>query len=123
MILILRGFLDWLTEVDRLFDYTEFPDNRKVKFVANRLKRGASLWWDRLREMRMREGRGPIQTWLRMKQLLRDRFLPSDYKQYIFDAYHRCTQGSKSVDEFTTEFLRLIERNKLSAIENQQAAR
>ena len=65
--------MDWLTEVGRFFDYTELPDNRKVKFVAYRLKRGASLWWDRLREMRMREGRGPIQTWLRMKQLLRDR--------------------------------------------------
>ena len=43
VILILRGFLDWLIEVDRFFDYTELPDDRKVKFVAYRLKGGASV--------------------------------------------------------------------------------
>ena len=42
---------------------------RKVKFVAYRLKRGVSIWWDRLREMRMREGCGPVQTWHKAKQL------------------------------------------------------
>ena len=51
----IEGFLDWLTEVDRFFDYTELPDDRKVKFVAYMLKGGASIWWDRLREIRMRE--------------------------------------------------------------------
>ena len=55
------GFLDWLIEVDMFFDYTELPDDKKVKFVAYRLKGGASVWWDILREMRMR-GCGPTQT-------------------------------------------------------------
>ena len=58
----IEGFLDWLTEVDRFFDYIEFPDDRKVKFVACKLKMGASIWWDKLREMRMREGHGSVQT-------------------------------------------------------------
>ena len=75
--------------------------------------------WDRLREMRMREGRGLVQTWRRMKQLLRGRFLPPDYEQYIFYAYQRCTQDSKSLNEYTAEFLRLEERNRLSKSETQ----
>ena len=76
----IEGFFDWLTVVDRLFEYTEFLEDRKVKFVAYKLKARASLWWDRLKEMTMRKGQGPIQTWSRMKQLLRGRFFPSDYE-------------------------------------------
>ena len=71
----------------------------------------------------MREGRGPVQTWRRMKQLLQGRFLSSDYEQYIFYAYQRCTQDSKSVNEYTVEFFRLEKRNQLSESENQLSTR
>ena len=76
----IERFLDWLIEVGRSFDYTELPDDRKVKFVAYLLKGGALVWWENLREMRMREGRGLVQTWPRMKHLLRGRFLPPNYE-------------------------------------------
>ena len=96
-----------MTEVDRFFEYTILPDDKNVKFVAYRLKGGASGWWDKLKEIRMREECGLVQTWRRMKQLLRGRFLPQDYKQYLFYAYQRCTHGSRRVNEYTTELLRL----------------
>ena len=40
----IEGFLDWFTEVDMSFDYTELLDDKKVKFVAYMLKWGASVW-------------------------------------------------------------------------------
>ena len=66
-------------------------EDKKSKCDTYMLKRGASLWWDRLKGMRMREGHGLVQTWRRMKQLLRGIFLPLNCEQYIFYAYHRCT--------------------------------
>ncbi|XP_010278719.1 PREDICTED: uncharacterized protein LOC104612828 [Nelumbo nucifera] len=100
----------------------EIPEEHRVKLVAFRLKGGASVWWKRMRETRIREGRGPIRTWRRMKQLIRGRFLPPNYEQYMFESYQRCAQGSRSVNEYTSEFLRLAERNQLSESDNQQAA-
>ena len=70
----------------------------------------------------MREGRGPVQTWRRMKQLLRGRFLPLDYEQYIFYTYQGCTHGSERVNEYTAKFFRLAKRNQLSKSENQPKA-
>ena len=34
----IEGFLNWLTEVNRFFDYIELPEERKVKFIIYRLK-------------------------------------------------------------------------------------
>ena len=38
--------LDWINEMDKLFDYDETDDERKVKFTVTRLKGHASLWWN-----------------------------------------------------------------------------
>ena len=58
----IERFFVWLTEVDRLFEYIEFPKEIKVKFVAYKLKGRTLVWWDRLMKMRMREGHGLFQT-------------------------------------------------------------
>ena len=39
----IEGFFDWLTEVDRLFEYIDFTKDRRVKFVAYKLKGRTSV--------------------------------------------------------------------------------
>ena len=62
-------------------------------------------------------------SWRRMKQLLWGRFLPPNYEQYIFESYQRCVQGTRSVHEYTIEFLILAKRNQLFESESQQTSR
>ena len=38
-------FLDWLNTVERVFKYKDVPEDKKVKLVALRLRKYASLWW------------------------------------------------------------------------------
>ena len=44
----LDEFLEWLHTVERIFDYKEVPEDKKVKLVALRLRKYASLWWTNL---------------------------------------------------------------------------
>ena len=41
-------FLDWLHTVKRVFEYKDIPDDKKVKLVALRLRKYASMWWANL---------------------------------------------------------------------------
>lgn len=40
--------LDWIFDMENLFEYENTLDNRKVKIVVTRLKGHASLWWEHL---------------------------------------------------------------------------
>ena len=53
----IEDFIDWLAEIDRFFEYMEIPQEKCVRLVACRLKGGASAWWERLQNRRLREGR------------------------------------------------------------------
>ncbi|GJW38288.1 reverse transcriptase domain-containing protein [Tanacetum coccineum] len=74
-------FLDWLRTVDCIFDLRDTPDPIKVKLVAIRLKKYASLWWDHVQNQRYREGKHRVESWDKMKRLMKKKFLLVTHKQ------------------------------------------
>jgi len=57
-------FLDWLQTVERIFEYKDISDDKKVKLVALKLRKYASIWWANLVATRVRKGKGKIRTWI-----------------------------------------------------------
>ncbi|XP_020700281.1 uncharacterized protein LOC110112409 [Dendrobium catenatum] len=119
----IEDYLDWERAVENFFEYMEINPERQVKYVACRLKGGASAWWQQVLQTRRKEGRGIVRSWHRMKQLLRGHYLPTDYEQMLYMQYQHCSQGHHSVNEYTEEFYRLSARNNLNETTNQVVAR
>ena len=48
----IESFLDYIYEVDKFFDMTYVLIEKQVKFVAYKLKGGATAWWDKFQLIR-----------------------------------------------------------------------
>ncbi|XP_026400412.1 uncharacterized protein LOC113296319 [Papaver somniferum] len=118
----IEDLLDWFYEVESFFNIMEVPDSSKVKLVAYKLKGGYAAWWETLCEDRRKYHKPPTHTWDRMRGLLRDKFLPRDYKQQLFIKLQNCRQGARLVEEYVDEFYILVARNQLNETEEKLIA-
>jgi len=58
------------------FEFKDISDGRKVKLVALKLRKYASIWWSNVVTERVRKGKGKIRTREKMKSKLKSKFLP-----------------------------------------------
>jgi len=56
---------------DKVFKHKDVPDDKKVKLVALRLRKYASLWWTNLCAKRVRCRKSKIRKWANMKVKLK----------------------------------------------------
>ncbi|KAF3619355.1 hypothetical protein FXO37_33737 [Capsicum annuum] len=88
----IEGFLDWIYEVETFFEIMNIPPERRVPFVAYKLKGGARAWWNCHQEELHFRGENHVRYWPQIKALLKARFLPTDYEQILYLQFHNCDQ-------------------------------
>ncbi|GJV17051.1 reverse transcriptase domain-containing protein [Tanacetum coccineum] len=112
-------FIDWVSTVERVFDVRDIPDKLKVKLVAIKLQKHASLWWDHVNKRRRIEGTSKVETWEKMKKLMKDKFLPENHRQEAFLDYHNLSQQNMIVEEVINEFDKLpMKKTKHDGFQN-----
>jgi len=109
--------------VERIFEFKEIPADKKVKIVALRLRKYASLWWTNLNAKRTRERKSKIVSWDKMKAKMKARFLPFTYVQDQYMLLNHLNQGKMSVEEYTREFEKLMIKCDIHEPEEQTMVR
>eukprot|EP00253_Pinus_taeda_P001950 PITA_01950 len=99
--------LDWLSEVNKFFEFEETSEDKQVKFATTKLKGHASLWWHNIQAERKRLHKQPIKKWARMEAKLKEKFLPKDYQIMLYRQVQNLKQRGMTVREFTEEFYKL----------------
>nr|GEV62317.1 hypothetical protein [Tanacetum cinerariifolium] len=101
-------FVEWLRTVERVFDYKQTTEDNKVNIVALKLRKYASTWWSNTCLKRERAGKEKIQTWPKMKEKMKQKFLPTYYVQNSFSQLHSLRQGTGTAEEYSREFEYLV---------------
>ncbi|VFQ89741.1 unnamed protein product [Cuscuta campestris] len=116
-------FLEWLETVERVFDFKDVSNEKKVKIVALKFRKYASTWWTNTCTKRRRNDKEPVSTWVKMRSLLKKKFLPAEYVRENFAKLQTLRQGSKSVEEYNREFEELLLRCDLQEDDEQTFVR
>nr|GEU79405.1 transposon Ty3-G Gag-Pol polyprotein [Tanacetum cinerariifolium] len=101
-------FVEWLRTVELVFDYKQTTEDNKVKIVALKLRKYASTWWSNVCLKRDRLGKEKIRTWPKMKEKIKQKFLPSYYIQASFSQLHSLKQGSGPIEDYSRDFEYLL---------------
>ena len=80
-------FLDWLNIVERVFEYYDPPERKKVKLVAIKMRKNASFWWENLKRQRQRDDKKKIETWEKMKKEQNGSIFPSTIAKISFSKF------------------------------------
>ncbi|GJU98403.1 reverse transcriptase domain-containing protein [Tanacetum coccineum] len=118
-----EGFIDWLVAVEEVFEFKDVPENKRVSLIATTLRGRASVWWQQLKLTRERVGKPRVISWRKMKKLLRENFIPHNYQRLMYQRLQNLKQGTKSVEDYTTEFYQLIARNDIQETDDQLVSR
>ncbi|XP_068644824.1 uncharacterized protein [Aristolochia californica] len=116
-------FEDCLTAMEDYFEWFSVSEDRKVRYVRMKLKGHARAWWSSVEEQLRRTQCAPVSNWGEMKERLKEKYLPIDYKQLMFEEMLRLRQGILTVDQYTDRFHELTVRSKVVENEQQTLAR
>lgn len=90
-------YLTWQLQVEQMFTYHDFPENRRVRAATSGFTDFACIWWSEY--CRINPTDVPT-TWEALKRALRHRFVPSYYAHDLLNKLTRLNQGSKTVEEY-----------------------
>ncbi|VFQ78800.1 unnamed protein product [Cuscuta campestris] len=115
----LDEFLEWLEMVERVFDFKEVSDEKKVEIVVLKFRKYASTWLTNTCTKIRRNGKEPVSIWTKMRSLLKKKLLPAEYVREKFAKLQTLKQGSKSVEDYNREFEELLLRCDLQEDDEQ----
>ncbi|XP_074292222.1 uncharacterized protein LOC141619090 [Silene latifolia] len=115
--------LEWIRDIDKIFEYKSYIDVKAFKFVVLKLKGYASLWYDNLKHQQIREGKEPLRSWSKLKKKMLGKFVTKDYTQDLFIKLSKLWQDERHIEAYLREFEQLTLQCEINEKLEQMIAR
>lgn len=102
-----ENLLDWISEMEKYFEYEEIDEDKRVKFVVTRLKGHAALWWDNVQAKIRKKDKPLIKNWDRMVEKMKSKLLPKDYQLTLYKHMKNIKQQIMTMREYIEEFYKV----------------
>ncbi|XP_042012001.1 uncharacterized protein LOC121760386 [Salvia splendens] len=89
----------WIRALERIFDFMECTDKKRLACVTFQLTGHADFWWDTKRRT-MNPARREALTWNEFKEEVYNKYIPMRYSQAKIVEFHTLKQGSMTVTEY-----------------------
>ncbi|KAK7263636.1 hypothetical protein RJT34_31230 [Clitoria ternatea] len=96
----IEAYLEWEMRVEQIFKSHQIKDDKKVRIATLSFQNYALVWWTQICKERKRDNFPPIDDWVDLKALLRNRYVPNYYRGELLAKLNRLTQGSKCVEDY-----------------------
>ena len=120
---VAEELLDWFVTVEEILEFKQVPLERCAPLVAIRFRDRAAAWWSQVKATRSLLGKSKITSWDKLKKEMQKNFLPYNFDQLMFQKFQNLRQGTRTVDEYATEFFKMINRVEVRDTEDQLVMR
>ncbi|CAL2257924.1 unnamed protein product [Prunus armeniaca] len=87
-------FLDWVQAMEDYFAWYNLTDAHKLRIAKMTLRGAARQYWNSMEEQLYQFGWPPVTLWDEMKLKLREQYVPTVYRQQLFDQLWTISQGN-----------------------------
>ena len=75
------AYLDWEMKIEHEFSCNDYTEEQKVKLAAAKFSYYAIFWWNKNQREMMRVEGQEIDTWTKMRRVMRKRYVPTSYNR------------------------------------------
>ncbi|GKE94609.1 reverse transcriptase domain-containing protein [Tanacetum coccineum] len=110
-----------LRHTDRVVDRDNRYRDDPIRSMGSEIT--VKVYPDDFIDWRRMEGKSKVETWEKMKKLMKAKFLPENHRQEAFLDYHNLSQQNMTVEEVINEFDKLRMRCDVAEEEEHVVAR
>ncbi|XP_057550663.1 uncharacterized protein LOC130828721 [Amaranthus tricolor] len=116
-------YQEWEGRMEQYFEFRETPLDHQFRLAKVKLIKSAAVWLEGTQKQRLREGKGKINTWGKLKKNMRRKYIPSYHKQQQYVQLNSTKQGSRTVQEYLNEWERIYVLCDLNDPEDMRVSR